>query len=126
MRDFEVGGVRIEAGKLVAVSPAVSNRMPENFPDPNRYDPDRYGPGREEDRQSFAWIPFGAGRHRCVGAAFAMMQLKAIFSVLLRGFCFEMAEPPDSYRNDHSRMVVQLRQPCRVRYRRRGAREASS
>jgi sterol 14-demethylase len=55
-----------------------------------------------------------------------MMQLKAIFCVLLRGFCFEMAEPPDSYRNDHSRMVVQLRQPCRVRYRRRGAREASS
>jgi sterol 14-demethylase len=100
--------------------------MPENFPDPTRYDPDRYGPGREEDRQSFAWIPFGAGRHRCVGAAFAMMQLKAIFSVLLRGFRFEMAEPPDSYRNDHSRMVVQLRQPCRVRYRRRAADEASS
>ena len=121
MRDFEVGGYRIETGKLVAVSPAVSNRMPENFPDPTRYDPDRYGPGREEDHQSFAWIPFGAGRHRCVGAAFAMMQLKAIFSVLLRGFRFEMAQPPESYRNDHSRMVVQLRQPCRVRYRRREA-----
>jgi sterol 14-demethylase len=125
-RDFEVAGHRIEAGKLVAVSPAVSNRMPENFPDPTRYDPDRYAAGREEDRQSFAWIPFGAGRHRCVGAAFAMMQLKAIFSVLLRGFHFEMAEPPDAYRNDHSRMVVQLQQPCRVRYRRRGAVEASS
>jgi sterol 14-demethylase len=121
LRDFEVGGYRIAAGKLVAVSPAVSNRMPECFPDPGRYDPDRYGPGREEDRNSFAWIPFGAGRHRCVGAAFAMMQLKAIFSVLLRGFAFELAQPPASYRNDHSRMVVQLRQPCRVGYRRRAA-----
>jgi sterol 14-demethylase len=121
MRDFEVAGCRIEAGKLVAVSPAVSNRLPECFPDPDRYDPDRYAPGREEDRHSFAWIPFGAGRHRCVGAAFAMMQLKAIMSVLLRGFDFEMAQPPESYRNDHSRMVVQLRQPCRVRYRRRAA-----
>jgi sterol 14-demethylase len=121
MRDFEYGGFRVEAGKLVAVSPAVSNRMPECFPDPARYDPERYAPGREEDRQAFAWIPFGAGRHRCVGAAFAMMQLKAIFSVLLRGFRFEMAQPSESYRNDHSRMVVQLRQPCRVRYRRRAA-----
>ena len=121
VRDFEYGGFRIEAGKLVAVSPAVSNRMPECFQDPDRYDPDRYGPGREEDRSSFAWIPFGAGRHRCVGAAFAMMQLKAIMSVLLRGFAFELAQPPESYRNDHSRMVVQLRQPCRVRYRRRAA-----
>ncbi len=121
VRGFEYGGFRIEAGKLVAVSPAVSNRMPECFQDPDRYDPDRYGPGREEDRSSFAWIPFGAGRHRCVGAAFAMMQLKAIFSVLLRGFAFELAQPPESYRNDHSRMVVQLRQPCRARYRRRAA-----
>jgi sterol 14-demethylase len=118
--EFRYAGFRIDAGKLVAVSPAVSNRMPENFRDPERYDPSRYGPGREEDRQSFAWIPFGAGRHRCVGAAFALMQLKAIFSVLLRGFEFEMAEPPGSYRNDHSKMVVQLQHPCRVRYRRRG------
>jgi sterol 14-demethylase len=126
MRDFEVGGYRIEAGKLVAVSPAVSNRLPECFPEPDRYDPGRYAPGREEDRRTFAWIPFGAGRHRCVGAAFAMMQLKAILSVLLRGFAFELAQPPESYRNDHSRMVVQLRQPCRVRYRRRAVAGAAA
>ena len=50
-----------------------------------------------------------------------MMQLKAIFSVLLRRYTFEMAQAPESYRNDHSKMVVQLRQPCRVRYRRRQA-----
>ena len=62
---------------------------------------------------------FGAGRHRCVGAAFALMQLKAIFSILLRDWEFEMAQPSDSYRNDHSKMVVQLQQPCAVRYRRR-------
>jgi len=117
--DLRYGGFLIEAGKMVAVSPAVSNRMPECFPDPDRFDPDRYGPGREEDRRIFAWIPFGAGRHRCVGAAFALMQLKAIFSVLLRRYRFQMAQPPESYRNDHSKMVVQLRQPCRVRYRRR-------
>lgn len=60
-----------------------------------------------------------AGRHRCVGAAFALMQLKAIFSILLRDFEFEMAQPADSYHNDHSKMVVQLAQPCAVRYRRR-------
>jgi sterol 14-demethylase len=48
-----------------------------------------------------------------------MMQLKAIFSVVLGGYEFEMLQPDDSYRNDHSKMVVQLRQPCRVRYQRR-------
>ena len=48
-----------------------------------------------------------------------MMQLKSIFSVLLHDYAFEMAQPPESYRNDHSKMVVQLRQPCRARYQRR-------
>jgi sterol 14-demethylase len=126
MRDFHWGGYRVEAGKTVAVSPAVSNRMPEHFPDPERFDPERYAPPRDEDKRSFAWIPFGAGRHRCVGAAFALMQLKAIFSVLLRSYEFEMAQPPESYRNDHSKMVVQLKQPCRVRYRRRAAARAAA
>ncbi len=117
--DFHYKGWTVPAGKLVGVSPALSNRMPECFPDPDRYDPDRYAEGREEDAQLFAWIPFGAGRHRCVGAAFAMMQLKAIFSTLLQRYAFELAQQPESYRNDHSRMVVQLAKPCRVRYRRR-------
>jgi sterol 14-demethylase len=112
-----VGGVRIEPGQMVAASPAVSNRLPEAFPDPDAFDPGRYLPGREEDAANpWNWIPFGAGRHRCVGAAFAMMQLKAIFSVLLRDWTFELAQPPETYRNDHSKMVVQLQQPCAARY----------
>jgi sterol 14alpha-demethylase len=121
----EVGGVRIEPGQMVAASPAVSNRLPEAFADPDAFDPERYLPGREEDAANpWNWIPFGAGRHRCVGAAFAMMQLKAIFSVLLRDWTFELAQPPDSYRNDHSKMVVQLQQPCAARYAPRSLVEA--
>jgi sterol 14-demethylase len=122
MQELEVGGYRISPGKLVAVSPAVSNCMPEHFPEPDRFDPSRYDPNRREDERSFAWLPFGAGRHRCVGAAFAMMQLKAIFAVLLPRYAFELAQPPTSYHNDHSKMVVQLAQPCRVHYTRRGSR----
>jgi sterol 14-demethylase len=125
MRDYEYGGFTVPTGKTVGVSIAVSNRMPEHFPDPERYDPSRYLPPREEDKQPFAWIPFGAGRHRCVGAAFAMMQLKAILSILLRRYDFELAQPPESYRNDLSKMVVAVRQPCRVRYRRRTAETAA-
>lgn len=118
-RDLHYKDRTIEAGKLVGASPALSNRLPDAFPDPDRFDPGRYDPPREEDRQLFAWIPFGAGRHRCVGAAFAMMQLKAVLSSLLLRYRFEMAQPPETYRNDHTRMVVQLDQPAVVRYRRR-------
>ena len=119
--DLDVGGYRIAAGKLVGATPAVSNRIAADFPDPDAFAPERYLEPRSEDAANpWTWIPFGAGRHRCVGAAFAMMQLKAIFSVLLRSWTFELAQPPDSYRNDHSKMVVQLQQPCRARYNRRG------
>ncbi|MFE3262307.1 cytochrome P450 [Nocardia sp. NPDC059229] len=118
--EFEVCGHRIAPGDMVAATPAISNRLPEDFPDPDLFDPDRYLDPRQEDLvHKWTWIPFGAGRHRCVGAPFALMQLKAIFSILLRDWEFEMAQPSDSYRNDHSKMVVQLEQPCRVRYRRR-------
>jgi sterol 14-demethylase len=120
--DVEVKGIRIATGKLVGASPAVSNRIPEDFPDPDAFVPARYLEPRAEDRANpWTWIPFGAGRHRCVGAPFAMMQLKAIFSVLLRQWDFSLGLESDAYRNDHSKMVVQLAQPCPARYRRRGA-----
>ncbi len=124
-RDMEVQGYRVPAGALVGASPAISNRIAEDFPDPDAFRPQRYDEQRQEDLLNrWTWIPFGAGRHRCVGANFAMIQLKAIFSVLLRDWAFELAQPPDSYRNDHSKMVVQLARPCVVRYRRRAASEA--
>ncbi|MBE9373797.1 cytochrome P450 [Saccharopolyspora sp. HNM0983] len=118
--DFEVNGHRIHQGDLVGATPAVSNRLPEDFPAPDSFQPQRYAEPRQEDLVNrWTWIPFGAGRHRCVGANFAMIQLKAIFAVLLREYEFELAQPEDSYRNDHSKMVVQLARPCTVRYRRR-------
>jgi sterol 14-demethylase len=125
--DVEVDGFDITAGQMVGTSPAVSNRIAEDFPDADSFQPARYLEPREEDRNNpWTWIPFGAGRHRCVGAAFAMMQLKAIFSVLLLDWEFELAQPPDSYQNDHSKMVVQLKQPCVVRYRRRPSQPSES
>jgi sterol 14-demethylase len=118
--EFEVQGYPIHKGDFVAASPAVSNRIAEDFPDPDAFDPDRYNKPREEDvLHRWTWIPFGAGRHRCVGAAFGTMQIKAIFSVLVREYDFEMTQPSESYRNDHSKMVVQLAHPATVRYRRR-------
>ena len=119
-RDLEVNGFRIDAGKLVGASLSVSNRIEDDFPDADAFVPSRYLDPRNEDvANPWTWIPFGAGRHRCVGAPFAMMQLKAIFSVLLRGWEFELGLPPEEYRNDHSKMVVQLQQPCPARYRER-------
>lgn len=120
MVDVQVGGFHIAAGKMVGASPAVSNQLPGVFDDPGVFLPERYIDPRADDTDNpWNWIPFGAGRHRCVGAAFAMMQLKAVFCRLLTDWEFELAQPPDTYRNDNSKMVIQLAQPCTVAYRRR-------
>lgn len=118
--DFELLGHTIPAGSLIAASPRVSNRIEDDFPKADEFDPGRYIDPRQEDLQNrWTWIPFGAGKHRCVGNAFAMMQMKAIFSVILRDFEFEAVQALDSYRDDFSKMVIQLAQPAKVRYRRR-------
>jgi sterol 14-demethylase len=118
--DFELMGHTIPKGAVIAASPRVSNRIEEDFPHAETFDPSRYIDPNQEDLQNrWTWIPFGAGKHRCVGNAFAMMQMKAIFSVLLRDFEFEAAQPLDSYGDDFTKMVIQLKQPCQVRYRRR-------
>lgn len=118
---IELLGHTIPPGTVVAASPRVSNRIEEDFPLADEFHPERYVDPRQEDLQNrWTWIPFGAGKHRCVGNAFAMMQMKAIFSVILRDFEFEPVQPLDSYQDDFSKMVIQLAQPARVRYRRRG------
>ena len=112
---LEVGGYHDPQGRPGRGEPGGLQPAAPDFPDADAFDPARYlDPRREDDRNPWTWIPFGGGRHRCVGAAFAMMQLKAIFSVLLRDYTFELAQPSDTYRNDHSKMVVQLEQPCAV------------
>ena len=119
VEDLHVAGTTVPAGRLVAISPAVSHHIPELFPDPEAFAPERYAPGREEDAETFGWIPFGGGLHRCSGSAFALMQLKAITARLLTTWTFELADRPESYEHDYTKMVVQPRQPARVRYRRR-------
>ncbi len=121
LEDFPYNGSVIEKGSLVAASLALSHRDEECFVNAAVFEPDRYDePRREDRRHPWAWIPFGGGPHRCLGANFAAMQLKAIFSILLRACEFELAAAPERYTDDHTRMVVLPRQPCPVRYRRLG------
>jgi sterol 14alpha-demethylase len=115
---FDFGGYHVPAGSMVMSSPAIAHRIPEVFANPNRFEPDRFGPEREEDRKHpAAWISFGGGRHRCMGIVFAQLQLRAIWSHLLRNFDFELLEP--RYEPSYERMLVGPRSPARVRYRRR-------
>lgn len=110
---------RIRVGDMVWACPPVTHRMSKLFTNPQQFDPDRFGPERREDKNLMAYQPFGGGKHKCSGNAFAMFQIKAIFAVLLRRYDFELTAAPSSYVDNYKEMIVQPKSPCRVRYRKR-------
>lgn len=90
-------------GDTVFVSPALSMRVEEVFPNADQYNPERFV---EEDKQTqkYRYLGFGAGRHGCMGENFAYLQIKTIWSVLLRNFDIELVgELP---KPDYTAMVV--------------------
>ncbi|OIW17594.1 hypothetical protein TanjilG_11158 [Lupinus angustifolius] len=109
----------IPKGHIVATSPAFANRLGHIFKDPNRYDPDRFAVGREEDKVAgaFSYISFGGGRHGCLGEPFAYLQIKAIWTHLLRNFELELVSPFPEI--DWNAMVVGVKGKVMVRYKRR-------
>ena len=109
----------IKAGDMVWASPPVTHRMQHLFAEPQKFDPERFSAERKEDKNLMAYQPFGGGRHKCSGNAFAMFQIKAIFAVLLRRYDFELMAPPQTYVDDYTQMIVQPKSPCKVRYRAR-------
>lgn len=70
---------------LVAVSMVLTHSSEENFPHADVFDPDRFV-GNPPDTS--LWVAFGSGIHRCVGAAFANMEMVTVLRTLLRHFEF--------------------------------------
>ncbi len=116
-QDFAFKGYHLPKGTWCLVSPTVAHLMPEVFDNPARFDPDRFAPPRHEDKRDWAYIPFGGGRHKCMGNAFALLQVKAILATLLRRYEFELVDP--NVGSDFHGLVVGPAEPCRLRYRRR-------
>lgn len=117
LEDCEILGYRVKKGNWVAVSPLVAHRDESVFENALEFDPTRYGAGREEDRRPFAYISFGGGRHKCMGNAFALLQIKTILAVLLHRYDFELVG--DTIETDFQGLVLGPKPPIRIRYRRR-------
>lgn len=75
LQDVVVSGVEIPAGEEVRLAISVANRDPDVFPDPDRWD---------LDRRPKQHITFGLGRHFCLGAHLARVELQVALDVLLR------------------------------------------
>jgi len=117
MREFEFKDYRFPVGTWLLLSPTVSQRLPDVFEDPDSFDPQRFSAERIKTMHPFAYSAFGGGRHKCLGNAFARLQIKAILATLLGRYEFSSAGDPIG--SDFHGLVIGPSQPCRVRYRRR-------
>lgn len=85
-----IKGFVIPPGHQVCVSPTTNHRLGESWKDPEIFSPDRFLQDDASNSDKFSYVPFGAGRHRCIGESFAYVQIKTIWSVLLRKYQFEL------------------------------------
>lgn len=87
---FEWKGYTFDSGDIVMYSPYVSHRMPEQFSEPGVFRPERFDPTVGERHPTGAFIPFGAGPRTCLGAPFAMMELKTVLAMLVQRFRLDL------------------------------------
>jgi cytochrome P450 len=80
---FSFGGYDFHPGTFVGLSRYLTHRMPEIFASPEEFIPERFDPAHAENHPPYAYLPFGAGSRVCPGAAFAMLEGKAIMARLL-------------------------------------------
>jgi len=88
--DVSVGGYDLPPRTNAVVVPWALHRLPQLWPEPERFDPDRFLPEVEAKRHRYAYLPFGAGPRVCLGKDFAYMEAQLALAVLLRRFRFEI------------------------------------
>jgi cytochrome P450 family 135 len=79
-REWQVGPHLLPAGTRVAASIYLTNRNPNVYEDPGEFRPERFLGSAPE---TFSWIPFGGGIRRCIGASFALQEMKLMLRTVL-------------------------------------------
>eukprot|EP00842_Homolaphlyctis_polyrhiza_P006957 jgi/Hompol1/850/HPOL_004254-RA len=137
-KDIAFKGLNIPAGHFLCGSAAVSQLDPVRFENPEKFDPTRFINSNEgsaewtingvDIAQKSArshFLPFGAGRHRCIGEAFGYTQIKTIISIFIRHFNHKLPIDPKTGKEkfpklDYTSLIVVPQRPAQLScYRRK-------
>lgn len=99
----ELGGYRLPAGTLVAPSIGLVHASSTVYPGPDRFDPDRM---LNSTQTPSTWLPFGGGNRRCLGATFALVEMRVVLREILRRVdLFATTAPGEKQRLKHVTMI---------------------
>lgn len=88
--DTHIGGYPIPKGSTIFIAPYVMHRLPQHFPDPERFLPERWTPEMEKALPKYAYMPFGGGPRVCIGNAFAMMEAHLILATIAQRYRLQL------------------------------------
>jgi cytochrome P450 len=97
-KPFDLCGFELPIGTRIAACSYLTHRDPDVFPDPTRFDPDRILTGSFGRHQ---FHPFGGGSRRCIGATFALFEMRIALATLLRCWRFAPVDPRTAARRHH-------------------------
>ena len=95
-KPFELGAYTLPPGVTVMPSIALVHRRPDIYPEPGEFRPERF---LERPPGTYTWIPFGGGVRRCLGASFALLEMRVVLATLLARTTLRAADAePESAR----------------------------
>jgi len=107
----------VPKGRMLMVSNAIAQRLPEVFERPDEFLPDRWATWDISKLPKYSYIAFGSGTHTCLGESFAFLQVRTILNVLLSTYDLELQTPfPEP---DYESIVVMPKGPNIVAFKRR-------
>ncbi|XP_050503176.1 cytochrome P450 4C1-like isoform X8 [Diabrotica virgifera virgifera] len=84
--DIDGGDMIFPSSSSVIFGAVFIHRNPMYWPDPLKFDPDRFLPENTAKRHPCSYIPFSYGPRNCIGAKYAMMNMKTVLSAVLRKY----------------------------------------
>jgi cytochrome P450 len=91
---FELGGYSVPPGVEINPSIGVIHRRADRYPQPGEFRPERFLGDDAPD--TYTWVPFGGGTRRCLGASFALLEMKVVIRrVLERAELRAVADRPE-------------------------------
>jgi cytochrome P450 len=91
---IEVLGHRIPRGTVMACNIFGAHRRPDVYPDPLEFRPERF---LDDAPETYSWIPFGGGVRRCLGAAFALYEMRIVLRMVVERTAPRAVEPQPSH-----------------------------
>jgi cytochrome P450 len=87
---IEVGGWTYPEGVCLVANAYLIHHDPSIYPDPYAFRPERF---LDDSPGTYTWIPFGGGRRRCLGASFALQEMKVVLKAVMSRFDVAPARP---------------------------------